>query len=228
LESLEASTDYTNQSIRVFALPASTPLKLLNKRISECRGLVALVGDQLRIRNKNWLWDAVGTLELDSTTVLTGGKIQSEKDELLHLGYVGGLGGFFGSPFYGRSAIPLTPSLFIRRNVSAVYGSFVVFRPVPVLAAGGLSGTDRETGFFGIDLCLRLRKNGHLVGWTPGMLATTQGPLRDPNLADGETCRRIAEENPELIADDPYYNPYLSLETEKYGEIASPGERNRF
>jgi hypothetical protein len=202
-------------------------LGLLNRHIDEARGLVALVGDHLEVARSDWLLDAVGALELDPATAVAGGLIRDTSSRILHLGYVGGLGGFFGSPLYGKPWRSVVHPLPIRRNVSAVYGSFIVARPRAISEAGGLTGIDGSTGYYGIDLSLRLARAGHAIGWTPRMDSRTAVEIRNPKFEDTELCRSLLARGGRLILDDPFYNRKLSLHPARYGDLAMPLEREK-
>jgi len=210
--------------VDVRVIPIEKPGDLIpavDEAIRNSEGITGIVGAHLRASDPDWLWDASGTLELDSTTAMTGGQILSPEGKVLHLGYVGGMNGLFGTPFRLKEPSAVVSPLRVRRHVSSVYGSFVVFRPELVGRAGGISGIDTITGFFGVDLSLRLRRHGYKVGWTPTMAAQSLIPLQDlARTADG-ICLTILAEGMDLIEDDPYYHRALSLDPDRYGELCS-------
>ncbi len=60
----------------------------------------AIVDCSLYINHKDWLWDAIGSIELDPDCGIVGGTILTPDYRILHIGYVAGLDGFFATPGY--------------------------------------------------------------------------------------------------------------------------------
>ena len=80
-----------------------------------------------------------------------------------------GLDGFFATPAYGRDMGLVPRQLdFIRRNVTAVYGSFMAVKRDVLRAIGGLKGIDRSDGLYGIELACGPQVTASGPGYPPG------------------------------------------------------------
>lgn len=202
---------------------------------SELGGLVSTVGERarckaivdcsLRIRRSSWLWEALGTFELDDHTGIVGGAIVTEGEKILHLGYVGGLDGFFNTP----KRLGDLPSVYqaaasIRRHVSAVYSGLMVVRAEVFRACGPLEGVDSSDGVFGIEFCLRAHKSGFLTAYAPRIQAVRAEHLPEKVGEGTELRSRIIREYGSRIEHDPYYCRELARTSEDYAEIRRPEE----
>jgi len=106
---------------------------------------------------------------------------------------------------------------FIRRNVTAVYGSFMAVKRNVLRTIGGLEGIDRSDGLFGIEFCLRAAGHGIKTAYSPRMKATFDGQLAHPAGADRALVARIVAEYPAAGAPDPYYSRHCLPRAEVYG-----------
>ena len=81
-----------------------------------------------------------------------------------------------------------------------------------------------EVAFNDIDLCMRIRKNGYNIVWTPyaelyHYESKSRGYEDTPEKQkrfEGEVLRFQTKWRKELEAGDPYYNPNLTLEKEDF------------
>ena len=88
---------------------------------------------------------------------------------------------------------------------------------------GGLDETF-EVAFNDVDLCMRIRKAGYLIVWTPyaelyHYESKSRGAEDTPEKKkrfEGEVRRFQARWKSELAAGDPYYNPNLTLVREDF------------
>lgn len=183
--------------------------------------IIALLNCRIEVIDSMWIWDALGTLELAPEVGIVGGPIFDAVGRILHLGFVGGLGGFFEAP--GRGLSPesvLGASAFIRRDVAAVYGGFCVFRSAA--AQPGLAPRDLDAcgGLHGIEWCLRCRAAGIRTGFTPRMRARCVSDWRSPSSEASAMVAELRARYPEAIAADPYYHLQCSRNPQEYGQLA--------
>ena len=160
----------------------------------------------LAVTNPDWIWEAIGTFELDPSTGIAGGCILDPDGCVCHIGYVSGLDGFFATPAPGQDMRFVHGMGFIRRNVTAVYGSFMAVKRDVLRTIGGLKGIDRSDGLYGIELCLRAARHGIKTAYSPRMKATFDGQLAHPAGADRALVSQIVAEYPAAGAPDPYYS----------------------
>lgn len=99
------------------------------------------------------------------------------------------------------------------RDCSAVTAACMMVRRDLYLEMGGMNESDLPVSFNDVDLCLRLRKNGYLIVYTPfAVLRHREFGSRHPEVAPDELSYLVREWHSELAC-DPYYNPNLSLDT---------------
>ncbi len=61
-----------------------------------------VLNPMLAVTNPDWIWEAIGTFELDPSTGIAGGCILDPDGRVYHIGYVSGLDGFFATPAHGQ------------------------------------------------------------------------------------------------------------------------------
>jgi O-antigen biosynthesis protein len=99
--------------------------------------------------------------------------------------------------------------LQVTRNCSAVSSACMLIRHDVFRQAGGFD--ERLGGSVGdVDLCLKLRRAGYLIVYTPFAKLCKHGAERDQIDMNGETIMR--ERWADVLQRDPYYNANLSRE----------------
>jgi GT2 family glycosyltransferase len=172
----------------------------------------------LVVMNPDWIWEAIGTFELDPSTGIVGGCILGPGGGVNHIGYVSGLDGFLATPAHGQDMRFICGQMaFIRRNVTAVYGSFMAITRDVLHTIGGLKGIDRSDGLYGIELCLRAGRHGIKTAYSPRMKATFDGQLTHPAGADRALLAEIVAEYPAAGAPDPYYSRHCIPRADAFG-----------
>lgn len=173
-----------------------------------------------------WLGELVG-LALQKEIGAVGAKIlDADGRRIRHGGIILGAGGLIG--FANRGLHRKENSSFLRaqliNNFSAVAGVLAVRREVFEAAAGGFDAESFPNGLFDVDFCLRLREKNLRVVFTPyaelSQLSESSAEkiLTDENAPEAKNFKKRWAE---LIAADPFYNPNLSLENERF-QIALP------
>lgn len=173
--------------------------------------VLVFISPQLQAHDEGWLVElvshamrpatgAVGTRLLDSYGELVGGGyILGLHDRVgIHHGGIGS-----GDPGYmGRGEL--------QQNLTAVSSDCFAIRRNCYHAVGGLNAADFPTCWADVDLCIRLRQEGFWNVWTPHVsLRYSKRPLGLPPAPvedDGLRSRW-----PKWVAQDPAYNPNLSL-----------------
>lgn len=120
------------------------------------------------------------------------------------------------SGYYGR--------LRYSQNVSAVTGACMMIPRRVYEAVGGLDETF-PVMFNDLDLCLKIRRAGYLIVWTPfAELTHFESRSRGPDVVSRkkkwfffrETDRFLRRWRRVIAEGDPYYNPYLTRDREDF------------
>lgn len=153
---------------------------------------------------------------------IVGAMLYYPNDIIQHGGVILGLGGVAGHAFAGteRGHRGYAGKLCYSNDVAAVTGACMLMRREIWEKAGGFD-EDFAVGLNDIDFCLRVRKAGYLILWTPyAELYHYESKSRGKpdNAEKKERANREVELfkskwGSELAAGDPYYNPNLSLKT---------------
>jgi GT2 family glycosyltransferase len=99
----------------------------------------------------------------------------------------------------------------VTRNCSAVSGACFLTRRDVFAQVGGFD-EHLARCFYDVDLCLKLRRAGYLIVYTPfARLRWHDQVDRDTQVDSGE-AEIMRERWPEMLQRDPYYNPNLSRE----------------
>jgi GT2 family glycosyltransferase len=130
-----------------------------------------------------------------------------------HAGMVLGVGGIAEYAFRGlpAEASGVCRQLQATRNYSAVTGACLLTRRDVLDKVGGFNEAFPDS-LGDIDLCLRMRRAGYFIVYTPfAELYYHESAVRSQKIESHE-ANLIRERWPEVLQRDPYYNPNLSLE----------------
>jgi len=125
--------------------------------------------------------------------------------------------------YYARGDYGYSSRLTIAQNLSAVTAACCL---IPRHVWEQIQGLDEsfEVAFNDVDMCMRIRKAGYLIVWTPyaelyhfesksrGLEDTPEKQKR----FKGEIDHFQQRWHDELRAGDPYYNPNLTIEHEDF------------
>lgn len=154
-----------------------------------------------------------------------GAKLYYPDDKIQHAGVIIGIGSTAGHQHKGanRGDYGYLGRLIYAQNLSAVTGACMMVRRSVWDEVGGLD-TKFAVAFNDVDFCLRIRKAGYLIVWTPyaelyHYESKSRGYEDTP-----EKQKRFAKEiqrfqtrwRKELGDGDPYYNPNLTLDREDF------------
>ncbi len=149
-----------------------------------------------------------------------GSMLYYPDDRVQHAGIILGMGGTAGHCFryHKRGKFAYCGRLQHVQNLSAVTGACMMTRRDAFEAVGGFD-EKLAVSYGDVDFCLRLRKAGYLVVWTPyAELYHRESASRGYEDAPEDKPKREAELklfrerwSRELAEGDPYYNPNLTL-----------------
>jgi GT2 family glycosyltransferase len=100
----------------------------------------------------------------------------------------------------------------VTRNYSSVTGACLLTRREVFEEVGGFDEERLPVTFSDVDLCLKMRRAGYLIVYTPfAKLYHHESASRRRSVEALET-EVMRERWPEYLERDPYYNPNLSRE----------------
>jgi GT2 family glycosyltransferase len=185
-----------------------------------CRGAVlGLINNDIEVISGDWLREMVG-LALRPDVGAVGARLWFADDTLQHAGVVLGIGGVAGHVHrqLPRSQPGYQGRACLTQEFSAVTAACTVLRREVFDAVGGLDETNLEVDYNDIDLCLRIRRAGYRVIWTPHAQlyhheSATRGRQR-PSAQQPRYDREVAFMRSawhSWLHNDPAYNPNLTL-----------------
>ena len=135
-----------------------------------------------------------------------GARLISPKDTIEHAGFVLGVNGIAQSAFHGFPAEHpgVNRQLQMIRNYSAVSGVCMLTRRDVFQQIGGFDEALSD-GLADIDLCLKMRRAGYLIVYTPLAKLYSNTPAREERDLTNEAIMR--QRWSDILEQDPYYNP---------------------
>ncbi len=145
-----------------FHVLCGDPIEKVLSEFNSNSEMKIVMGPSGKIVSRNWIWDMVGTMELDDDTSIVGGVVlKNDYETVQHLGWVVSFNGVASSPYinvpFDRTGVG-TP-LLLNRSVSGVWGGVVGVRRSFSDAHGSLLGIDTSDGMYGLEYGLRSLQN---------------------------------------------------------------------
>ena len=140
-----------------------------------------------------------------------GARLINPNGTIEHAGLVLGVNGIAQSAFHGFPAEHpgVNRQLRMTRNYSAITGACLLMRREVFQEIGGFDEM-LSRGFADVDLCLKMRRAGYLVVYTP--LAKLYWDASSGDDIDTSSEAIIRQRWPDVLERDPYYNPNFSRE----------------
>ena len=186
-----------------------------------------LLNNDVEVINREWLTEMLMQASRPGVA-MCGAMLYYPDDTIQHAGIVTGLGGYAGHSHKYR---PRTSGGYMFRAATVQDFSAVTAACLLVRAEvfDGLNGLDEgfTVAFNDVDFCLRARRAGWRVVWTPyAQLYHYESKSRGIDEKDKAKKARFASEQKRLtdrfgrenLTRDPYYNPGLTLDREDFSE----------
>jgi O-antigen biosynthesis protein len=195
--SAEALAVYDRYTARFSNLTVSIRPEPFNFAASVNRGVAMASGDLLLLINNDievvdpsWLHEMVSCFAYGDVGVV-GAKLLYPNRQSQHLGVMVGFGGYAGHWYMEQPETFPGPMgrLAVRQSMTAVTGACLMISRACWDAVGAMDAERFRVAYNDIDLCLRARKAGYRVVWTP--FAT---------LIHHESASRGSDETPQNIA----------------------------
>ncbi|MFO1120627.1 MAG: glycosyltransferase, partial [Rhodospirillales bacterium] len=194
--------------------------------------LLCLLNDDIQVTNPDWLEVMVSRACLDGVGAV-GAMLYYPDGRMQHAGVIIGSGGTANHAHHGlpRGSGGYFARAALEQDLSAVTAACLVVRREVFEALGGLD-EGFEVAFNDVDFCLRVRRAGWRIRWAPQAEllhheSASVGPPTSPARAEqfaGEVAR-MRQLWGELLDDEPFYNPNLSLGATAMFTLASPPRR---
>jgi GT2 family glycosyltransferase len=218
--------------IKVIKHPGHFNFSAINNHgVQQASGsIIGLINNDIEATHPNWLKVMVRQL-LRPNVGAVGAKLLWPNGMVQHAGVLLGLHGWAGHT--GNDWYKDDAGYFgynqMTRSVSAVTAACLICRRDDYNAVGGLDETAFPVNFNDVDFCLKLRKLGKRIIWTPeAQLIHAESASRGLDVTPARKARMAREQNRLMqkwhlwIHDDPYYNPNLNLDSYSYAGLAIP------
>ncbi|MBR1842194.1 MAG: glycosyltransferase [Oscillospiraceae bacterium] len=183
-----------------------------------------LLNNDIEVISPDWIQEML-MFSQRSDVGAVGAMLYYPDDTIQHAGVILGIGGVAGHShkYFKRGDYGYMSRLCYAQNLSCVTAACVMIRKDVWEAVNGLDESF-EVAFNDVDLCMRIRKAGYLVVWTPfaelyhyesksrGIEDTPEKQKR----FSGEVIRFQKRWSKELQKGDPYYNPNFTLDREDF------------
>jgi glycosyltransferase involved in cell wall biosynthesis len=218
-------------NIRVLADPRPFNYSQLNNfAVAQARGdILGLLNNDTEVIASDWLSSMV-RLAVQPRIGAVGAKLLYPDGTLQHAGVILGVGGVASHVFSRLSQ--KDPGYFARANLtqglSAVTAACLVVRKSVFLEVGGLNEEALKVAYNDVDFCLKVQKAGYQNVYCPDALlyhheSVTRGQEDTPEkkLRFEQERAYMLDSWSDIIANDPAYNPNLSLTGTNF-ELAYP------
>jgi GT2 family glycosyltransferase/glycosyltransferase involved in cell wall biosynthesis len=214
--------------------------RLINTGVTASSGDVCiLLNNDIRVINADWLCEMISHA-LRPEVGVVGAKLYYPNDTLQHAGVILGCYNVSGSVaghahhHAPRDARGYFNRLNLTNNVSCVTAACLAVRRNVFNAVGGFNERDLAVSYNDVDFCLRVRRAGYKVIWTPNaeLYHIEKSSRGDPQ----ETIEKSAQNSAEraymreqwssVLENDPFYNPNLSLRGLSFQPTATPRVKN--
>jgi GT2 family glycosyltransferase len=208
-----------------FNLPA-----MVNLAAGSAHGeMLAIVRDDLEVIADGWLAEMVSQAARPGIGAV-GAKLLGSDNTVRHAGLILGVRGVVGFSHQGigRDELGINCRAVFAQSLSAVSADCMVVRRALFEQMGGFDSVALEAAYFDVDFCLRVRDAGMRNVFTPHAVLASQASRRDlPEASFDEQSRRrrafmtMRVRWSAALAQDPAYNPNLTLEDSNF-DLAWP------
>jgi GT2 family glycosyltransferase len=176
-----------------------------------------LLNDDIEVIGSDWM---TAMLEYSQQREIgaVGGKLLYPDGRLQHIGIVLGIGGGAGHAFHqhGGASPGYASSAVSVRNYSAVTAACMMTRREAFDSVGGFD-EQLAVDFNDVDYCLRLRRAGYRIVFTPfATLYHHESASFGPRVQSSKELELMRVRWGAIIDNDPYYHPELTREFTDY------------
>jgi GT2 family glycosyltransferase len=177
-----------------------------------------LVNNDIEVTEPGWLKEMVSCLAWSDVGIV-GAKLMYPNGLSQHLGVIVGFGGYAGHWFMEQAERFTGPMgrLAVRQSLTAVTGACLLITRTCWEAAGPMDAERFRIAYNDIDLCLRARKAGFRVVWTPFARLTHHESASRGSDETPQNIARFEQEKANLLLAhgtdrfiDPAINPWMT------------------
>lgn len=185
---------------------------------------ILLLNNDVEIITKDWLAEMLQNAQRSDVGAV-GARLLYDDGTVQHAGVIIGLGGVAGHShkYYPRDSHGYYGRLSFVSNYSACTAACLLVRKNVYEEVGGLNENELKVAFNDVDFCLKIRKAGYLIVYTPyAELYHYESKSRGFE----DTPEKLARFNSEIdyiqkvwqthLVNDPYYSPNLSKSHEDF------------
>jgi glycosyltransferase involved in cell wall biosynthesis len=203
--------------------------RLVNRGVCAASGdICVLLNNDINIINPGWL-DELVSHAVRPDVGAVGAKLYYADDTLQHGGVILGLGGVAAHDHKSvpRNSYGYFGRLQLTHGLSCVTAACLAVRRTVYNEVGGFDEKNLTVAFNDVDFCIRIRQAGYKIIWTPhAELYHYESRSRGSDTTPENAGRFSAEIKymratwADVLDNDPFYNPNLSLDSEFF-EIAA-------
>ncbi len=189
-----------------------------NRGVAEAESeWVLLLNNDTRVIDGDWLSAMVEHIQRKEVGAV-GAKLLYPDRTIQHGGVIVGLFGLAGHAFRGLQPDTLAGGglLNVIRNCSAVTGACLLTKKALYQSCGGLNEQHLPVSFNDVEYCLKLRRAGYSIVYTPYAELIHHESASRPRIDSDKEKQYMWEKWREEIAHDPYYSPRLTIEHTDY------------
>ena len=192
---------------------------------------IFFLNNDISVINRGWLTAMVEHIQREEAGAV-GAKLLYPNGKIQHAGVVLGAGKFKDKPcgvaghshkYFPQGSHGYFEQIDVIRDYSAVTAACMLTKRDLFLKLGGFDAENFAVAWNDVDYCLRLRKKGYLIVYTPYARLYHYESVSRGSDEKGEKLERFYRETEKMyerwgdvLARDPYYNPNLSLEDESW------------
>lgn len=202
-----------------------------NMAIRQSKGeLICLLNNDIKIKSVEWL-DEMVSHALRPEVGAVGAKLYFADETIQHAGVILGIRGVAGHVYrlaHADSKNHLGRADLVQ-NYSAVTAACMVFRRQIFEETRGFNAKKLAVALNDIDFCLQIRELGYRILWTPyAELYHLESSSRGIEDTPEKSQRFVSEIDyfkkkwDDLLCNDPFYNPNLTLEREDFSFAFPP------
>jgi len=183
---------------------------------------VVFMNNDVEIISDNWLEQLVATIDIDASIAAVGCLLLYPNRTVQHGGIILGICGTAGHAHRQLDSreVGYLCRLHALQEVSGVTCALSLFRRSAFKLVGGFNSEKFPSSYNDVDICIRLRRKGFRCIYNPMVQAIHYESATRKISPEELTYRtRLIEAYSELLYNDPFYNPNLSLNNEQFSSF---------